>query len=115
MKTKAKKRKPGAARINDGGRNTSADPEITNPEQELLKTQLTLRVLALLRDSGMKQIEIAKVLGVQQPRVSLLMRSRAGTFSVGILIGFLTALGQDVEIVIRPTLNERGALSVISA
>jgi predicted XRE-type DNA-binding protein len=31
----------------------------------------------------MRQVEIAKILGVQQPQVSLLMRNRAGNFSVG--------------------------------
>ena len=57
----------------------------------------------------------AKILGVQQPQVSLLMRNRAGNFSVGRLMEFLTALRRDVEITVRPTRKEHGALSVISA
>ena len=51
----------------------------------------------------MTQSAAAKVLGVQQPHVSLLMRNRAGTFSVGRLMEFLTALGHDVEVTVRPT------------
>ncbi len=50
----------------------------------------------------MTQVQIAKVLGVQQPQVSLLMRNRAGNFSVGRLMEFLTALRRDVEITVRP-------------
>ncbi|MGH9742128.1 MAG: helix-turn-helix domain-containing protein [Candidatus Acidiferrum sp.] len=63
----------------------------------------------------MTQVEIAKILGVQQPQASLLMRNRAGNFSVGRLMEFLTALSQDVEITVRPTRKPHGALSVVSA
>src|SRR6266478_4950353 len=83
-------------------------------EIELLKAQLTLQIHTILKSSGMTQAEIAKILGVQQPQVSLLMRNRAGNFSVGRLMEFLTALRQDVEITVRPTRKEHGALSVIS-
>jgi predicted XRE-type DNA-binding protein len=64
----------------------------------------------ILKDSGMTQVEIAKILGVRQPQVSLLMRNRAGNFSVGRLMEFLTALRQDVEITIRPTRRVRDLL-----
>lgn len=40
------------------------------------------------------------------------MRNRVGGFSVGKLIEFLTALGQDVQISVRPTRKAHGALSV---
>jgi predicted XRE-type DNA-binding protein len=45
--------------------------------------------------------------------VSALMRNRAGTFSVERLMDFLTALGQDVEITVRPTRKEHGEVSVV--
>lgn len=94
--------------------NVFADLELPNAEQELLKAQLTLQIHAILRDSGLTQVEIARILGVQQPQVSLLMRNRAGHFSVGRLLEFLTALRRDVEITVRPTRKEHGALSVVS-
>ena len=91
------------------------DLGLPNPEQELLKAQLTLQIYTILKDSGMRQVEIAKILGVRQPQVSLLMRNRAGNFSVGRLMEFLTALRQDVEIIVRPANKEHGVLSVVSA
>ncbi len=115
MKTKAKKARSRVARVTEGSGNVFADLGLPNPEQELLKAQLTLQIYTILKDSGMTQVEIAKILGVQQPQVSLLMRNRAGNFSVGRLMEFLTALRQDVEITVRPTRKEHGALSVISA
>jgi len=115
MKAKTKKRIHRVAPVTQGGGNVFADLGLPNPEQELLKAQLTLQIYAILKDSGMTQVEIARILGVQQPQVSLLMRNRAGNFSVGRLMEFLTALRQDVEITVRPTRKEHGALSVISA
>jgi predicted XRE-type DNA-binding protein len=115
MKTKTKKRNHRVARVSVGSGNVFADMGLPNPEQELLKAQLTLQIYAILKDSGMTQVEIAKILGVRQPQVSLLMRNRAGNFSVGRLMEFLTALRQDVEITVRPTRKEHGALLVISA
>ena len=115
MKPKTGKRKGRASRVTEGSGNVFADLELPNPEQELLKAQLTLQIYMILKDSGMTQAEIAKILGVQQPQVSLLMRNRAGNFSVGRLMEFLTALRQDVEITVRPTRKEHGALSVVTA
>ena len=43
-----------------------------------------------------------------RPHVSALMRNRAGNFSVGRLMKFLTALGQDVRITVKPTRKEQG-------
>lgn len=115
MKTKARKTHKRAARITAGSGNIFADIGLPNPEQELLKAKLTLQIYTILKDSGMTQVEIAKILGVQQPQVSLLMRNRAGNFSVGRLMEFLMALRQDVEITVRPARKEHGALSVVSA
>ncbi len=115
MKRRAGRKNRPVARVREGSGNVFADLGVPNPEQELLKAQLTLQIHTILKDSGMTQAEVARILGVQQPQVSLLMRNRAGNFSVGRLMEFLTALRQDVEITVRPTRKEHGALSVISA
>ena len=60
----------------------------------------------------MTQAEAGRALGIKQPHVSLLMRNRAGSFSVERLMEFLTALGQDVEIAVRPSRKEHGEMSV---
>jgi predicted XRE-type DNA-binding protein len=114
MKNKSKKKPGRIVRVTEGSGNVFADLGLPNPEQELLKAQLTLQIYTILKDTGMTQVEIAKILGVQQPQVSLLMRNRAGNFSIGRLMEFLTALSRDVEITVRPTRKEHGALSVIS-
>ena len=57
--------------------------------------------MGLLRERGLTQTAAA-VLGLPQPKVSLLYRGRSAGFSTGRLIRFLNRLGQDVDIVIRP-------------
>jgi predicted XRE-type DNA-binding protein len=79
MKARAKTTRKRCARATEGSRNVFADLGLPNPEQELLKAQRTLQIYTILKDSGMRRVEIAKVLGVRQPQVSLLMRNRLVT------------------------------------
>ena len=77
-----------------------------------MKARLTLRIYRLIKQSGLTQAEAGNLLGIKQPNVSALMRNRSGTFSVERLMKFLTALGQDIEITVRPTRKEHGEVSV---
>jgi predicted XRE-type DNA-binding protein len=115
MASRIRRTRKAPERVTEGSGNVFADLGLPNPEQELLKAQLTLQIRTILKDSGMTQVELAKILGVRQPQVSLLMRNRAGNFSVGRLMEFLTALRQDVEITVRSTNKEHGTLTVLSA
>jgi len=42
------------------------------------------------------------------------MRNRAGSFSVERLMDFLTALGQDVEITVKPARKRHGEVSLVA-
>jgi predicted XRE-type DNA-binding protein len=107
--------RPKAEKVTEGSGNVFADMGLPNPSQELLKARLTLQIYSIIKERGLTQAEAATILGIQQPRVSALARNRAGDFSVGRLIEFLTALGQDVEITITPTQKEHGKMSLIMA
>jgi predicted XRE-type DNA-binding protein len=93
--------------------NVFADLGLPHPEQELLKAKLTLQIYRLIKKRGVTQAEAGKILGIKQPHVSVLMRNRSGAFSVERLMDFLTALGQDVEIIVRPTRKQHGEVSVV--
>ena len=113
MKTSAKLAKPD--RVTEGSGNVFADLGLPDADQELMKARLTLQIARIIKDRGLRQVEAARILGIQQPHVSALMRNRAGNFSVGRLIDFLTALGHDVEITVKRTQKEHGAMSVVFA
>jgi predicted XRE-type DNA-binding protein len=102
-------------RVTESSGNVFADIGFANPERELLKAQLTLQIYRIIKKRGLTQSKAADILGVKQPNVSALMRNRSGNFSVERLMDFLTALGQDVQITVKPTRKDHGALSVIVA
>ena len=96
--------------------NVFADLGFPHSEQELVKAKLTEQIYRLLKDRGLTQAEAAKLLGTTQPQVSALMRCRPVSVSVGRLIEFLTILGQDVEVTVKPSSlpskGQQGQMSV---
>ena len=110
MNTRTKK--PIGAEKSSG--NVFADLGIPHPEQELLKAKLTLEIYRLIRKRGLTQVEAGKILGIRQLHVPALMRNRAGSFSVERLMDFLTALGQDVEISVKPARGRLGEVSLVA-
>ena len=98
--------------ITESSGNVFADLGFANAEQEQLKAHLTLQIYRTIKQRGLTQTQAGAILGVKQPHVSGLMRGRSGNFSVGRLMEFLTALGQDVEIAVRPSRKAHGEMSV---
>jgi predicted XRE-type DNA-binding protein len=96
--------------------NVFADLGFPNSEQELVKSKLTVQIYRLLKDRGVTQAEAAKLLGTTQAQVSALMRCRPVSVSVGRLMDFLTVLGQDVDVTVRPasqrSKGQQGRMSV---
>jgi predicted XRE-type DNA-binding protein len=113
MTTKRTKKSSPPPSVTEGSGNVFADLGLPNPEQEMMKARLTMQIYHIIRENGLTQAQAAQKLGIKQPHVSLLMRNRAGSFSVGRLMEFLTALGQDVQIVVRPSRKEHGKMSVM--
>ncbi len=100
-------------RVKQGSGNIFADLGFPNPEREQLKARLTLQIYRVIKRRGLTQAEAGEILGIKQPHVSGLMRGQSGNFSVERLMDFLTALGQDVEITVRPTRREHGEVSLV--
>ena len=71
----------------------------------------------MLEQRELSQSDAAKVLGVTQPKVSALRHDKLAGFSVERLMNLLTALGQDVEIVIRkkPRSRKIARISFVAA
>ena len=96
-----------------GSGNVFADLALPDAEAHLLKAQLVTRIDEIIRRRGLKQVEAAKLLGLSQPDVSRLLRGSFRDYSMERLLRLLTALGRDVNIVIRETRSERqGRLSI---
>jgi predicted XRE-type DNA-binding protein len=95
--------------ITRGTTNVFNDLGFTDAADRQTKTRLALAVNELLKGRKLKQLEVAALLHITQPKASALKNYRLDQFSVEKLMGFLTALEQDVEIMIRPRHAESGA------
>jgi predicted XRE-type DNA-binding protein len=95
-----------------GSGNVFADLGFRNAEQELLKARLTLQIHKLLKQRGLSQSQAAKLLGTTQPQISALMGLKPVSVSIGRLLSFLNALGQDVEVTVKPAPRRRKAGTV---
>jgi predicted XRE-type DNA-binding protein len=118
MKQNTKRKAKRAIAYEDSSGNVFADLGLRNPKQELLKAKLTVEIYRLLKKRGVTQHEAAKLLGTTQAQVSALMRCKPVSVSVGRLMEFLTVLGQDIEVTVKPATrrkagNKTGDMSVV--
>ena len=84
-----------------GSGNVFADLGLPNAEEMLAKAELAQKITSVIARRRLTQAEAAKLLGVNQPKVSALKRGRLSGFSLERLVRFLILLGRDVEIVVK--------------
>ena len=82
--------------------NVFADAGIPNAEEHLLKAELVSRLDGILKSRKLTQSAAGLLLGVSQPDLSKILLGHFRDVSVARLLRFLTALDQDVEIVLKP-------------
>ena len=102
MKNKKTERMRSSVRIEEGSGNVFRDLGVRNPEEALMKAKLAVVIGSLIRDLHLTQTAVAARLGIDQPKISLLLRGRLREFSVERLLRFVGALEQDITITIRP-------------
>lgn len=88
--------------------NVFADLEVEAPEEALAKAELAAKIAQIIEARGLTQAVAARILGIDQPKVSTLLRGKLTGFSTERLVKFLNALGRDVEIVIRDRPRAKG-------
>jgi predicted XRE-type DNA-binding protein len=110
-KTKGSTKQP--VRVEQGSGNVFADLGFSNPDLALAKAELVRRIRELIGERKLTQTQAAKLLGLDQPKVSALVRGRVAGYSLDRLFRFLTALGQRVEITVCPNANNVGVSAVV--
>ncbi len=100
-----------------GSTNVFADLEYSDANERQAKLRLAYALNEVLNERKLTQVEAAKVLSLTQPKVSALRHYKLSGFSVERLMTLLTAVDQDVEIVIRrkPRSRRVGRISVVAA
>ncbi|MBR8832657.1 MAG: XRE family transcriptional regulator [Stigonema ocellatum SAG 48.90 = DSM 106950] len=87
--------------------NVFADLGLSNPEERLLKAELVRKISEIITNLNLTQVQVAEIIGIDQPKVSLLIRGRLSGFSTDRLISYLNKLGSDVEITVKPKPENR--------
>src|SRR5437899_3023187 len=95
--------------------NVFADLRLPDAEDRLAKAELARKISEILAKRRLSQSDAAALLGVDQPKVSALVRGQLAGFSLERLMRFLNILGRDVQIVVKakPSNRQRAVLSVV--
>ena len=101
-----------------GTGNVYADLGFADAGEMLAKARIVAQIGRIIQARKLTQVQAAELLGIDQPKVSALLRGQFKGYSQERLVGFLTKLGMYVEIVVRPRSKKRqgeGAVSVVFA
>jgi predicted XRE-type DNA-binding protein len=85
-----------------GSGNVFADLGFERPDEELAKADLVIAIARVMRSKKKTQIELANMIGADQPAVSRLLRGHTAGYTTDRLMTILTKLGQNVEIRVSP-------------
>ena len=80
--------------------NVFADLGVKDPEEALVKARLAHVIANAVSARGMTQAEAAEMLGIDQPKVSRLVRGQLAGFTIERLFRFVNLLGSDIEITV---------------
>jgi predicted XRE-type DNA-binding protein len=94
-------------RVESGSGNVFSDLGLPNPDLALAKAKLVQRIRDIIAERRLTQTKAAQLLGLDQPKVSALVRGRVEGYSIDRLFRFLNALGQRVEISVHPVVPAR--------
>ena len=102
--------------VEEGSGNVFADLGLPNPEERLAKADLAVRIAGVIRARRLTQASAARILKIDQPKISRLPRGQLSGFSTERLMQFLILLGRDVEIVTKtaPRSRRQGHLRVVA-
>ena len=97
MKKVVKSTKEKAEHTRSSG-NVFADLGLPDADERVLKAQLAIQIRRFIEAKGWTQTEAAEAVGLDQPKVSHLLRGRLAGFSVDRLLNILNRLGHSVEV-----------------
>ena len=93
--------------------NVFADLGLPGAEERLLKARLAAEIARAIAGRRLTQAPAAELMGIDHPKLSHLLHGRLAGLSTERLLTWLTALGRDVEIVVRrPARRRAGSLRV---
>jgi len=102
--------------VEEGSGNVFLDLGLPNPEERLAKAGLAVRIAGVIRARRLTQASAARILKIDQPKISRLLRGQLSGFSTERLRQFLRLLRRHVGIVIKraPRSRRQGRVRVVA-
>lgn len=82
-------------KVTESSGNVFEDVGLPNPEERLAKAELTRKINAIIKKRKLTQAQAAEILGISQPKVSLLSKGIVSGFTLGKLGKILNNLRGD--------------------
>jgi predicted XRE-type DNA-binding protein len=95
--------------------NVRVDVGINNAEDLSTKIVLAIKINDLIDQRGLSQIEVARIVGMTQPKVSQVRRYKLQNISLERLMQALVSLDQHIEIIVRPARRTNPAGITVAA
>ena len=81
--------------------NVFADLGLPDAEELLVKSSIAMKINQIIEKRHLSQAQAAVILGIPQPKISMIQHGKLRGFSLEKLCNLLTLLGRDVDIVIK--------------
>jgi predicted XRE-type DNA-binding protein len=96
--------------------NVFADLNLPASPEDMLKIEIAAAIAKILRVKKLTQTQAAAIIGTDQAKISALLRGRLTGFSTDRLLGYVLALGLNVDIQFSDnTPGQRGQMRVSRA
>ena len=67
----------------------------------IIRAELMIKIEQFVRKSGMTQKEAARLIGITQPRLNLLLKRKIDLFSLDALVNMVARAGMQVKLTVR--------------
>lgn len=103
--------------VEESSGNVFADLDLPDAEELLAKSRIVYRICNIIAERKLTQEQAAKLLSIDQPKISALMRGKLSGFSTERLFRFLNALDRDIDIVIKkkPRSRQKAQVRILAA
>ena len=101
--------------VHAGSKNVYADLGSKDAAEMIVKAQLAHKINTLIKRKHLTRIEAAALFGMSQAKISGMLRGQFRGISEDRMMRCLIALGQNVEIVIKPARAGKQAVLSVAA
>lgn len=95
------KNHPEEVEYTESSGNVYADFGFSNPEEAMAKAELAMAITSIIKEKNLTQQQAAELIGIDQPKISKIIRGLLSEFTIERLMRFLLNLSYDIELKLK--------------